>query len=262
MPKREPISLAPVLNRIGAIRLLQRFRKQDRRLVHAGPGLRVQAFDRYTERGHFAGQRFEEGPVLVGAEQRITEHAGRQGRRRDALLVGPGLRGFAEVEPFEFHSAHRHDAQLFGALQHALQHLPRADGERGFLAAFLDDEIREEERHITVPGDPAQGANVDPCEHVGKALVPARVRRVVVGDVHHVPAEHDVAKAESAFDGRVELLLVQVLSPQHAVDVGDGDLDAGPGRLLDGGDGLGDRNGSRHRGPPGVLVLWCGKRRF
>ena len=49
MPKRAPISLAPVLNRIGAVGLLERLAEGDRRLVDAGAGLGVQALDRHAE---------------------------------------------------------------------------------------------------------------------------------------------------------------------------------------------------------------------
>ena len=105
-------------------------------------------------------------------------------------------------------------------------------------------------------------AEVDPRERVGKALVPAGERRVVVGDVHHVPAEHDVAEAESAFDRRVELVLVDVLAAQDAVDVGDGDLDAVARGLADGGDDLvaGMGFGMRLLRDAGLARAFCGAR--
>ena len=169
------------------------------------------------------------------------------------IVVGPTpflsaheLRRLGEVEPFEFHPAHRHDAELFRALQHALQHLARTDRGGHLLAVLLRDELAEEERHAAVPRHGPVRAEVDLGDDVGKALVPARQRRVVVGDVHHVPAEHDVAEAESAFRCRIELVLVHVLAAQHPVDVGDGDLDAVARRVADGGDDLGGRQWIRH----------------
>jgi hypothetical protein len=81
----------------------------------------MKPFYRDAEIRHLVHQRREEITVGIGAEQRVTEHAGRQRRRPDTFLVGPRLRRLDEVEPLEFHSAHRHHAQRFGSLQHALQ---------------------------------------------------------------------------------------------------------------------------------------------
>ncbi len=164
----------------------------------------------------------------------------------DAFFRGPGVRGLGEVEPLELHPAHRHHAELLGALQHALQHLPRADGKRRFAALDLVHELAEEERHVVVPRHRAERPEVDARNGVGKALVPARHRRVVVGDVHHVPAEHHVAEAESALERRIELFLVDVLAAQHAVDVRAGDLDPVARGVADGGDHLARRHGVRH----------------
>ncbi len=224
----------------------ERLREQDRRLVHAWPGLGVQAFDRNAELAHLVHQRGEEVTVGVRAQQRVAEHSGRDRRRSDAFLLGPGGGRLGEVEPLELHPAHRYDTERLRALQHALEHLPRADRQRNLLAVLVGDEIAEEERHAAVPGNGAKRPEVDLREHVGEPLVPSGERRVVVGDVHHVPAEHDVAEAESAFRGRVELLLVDVFAAQHAVDVRDRDLHAIARRVADRGDDLGGRGRIRH----------------
>jgi hypothetical protein len=55
-------------------------------------------------------------------------------------------------------------------------------------------------------------------------VVPAGELGVVVALVVHVPAEHHVAEAEAALDGGEELVAVDVLAAQDAVDVADGDL--------------------------------------
>jgi hypothetical protein len=142
-------------------------------------------------------------------------------------------------------------AELFGALQHALQYLSRTDWQRDFLAVLLRDELSEEERHAAVPRHVPIGAEIDLREDVGESLVPAGQRRVVVGDVHHVPAEHHVAEAEAAFGRGIELVLVEILAAQHAVDVRDGDLDAVARRVAHGGNDRGGRRWVRHAFAPG-----------
>ena len=51
MPKRAPISFAPVLKRIARSACSSASPKSDRDLVDAGPGLGVQALDRHAEGG-------------------------------------------------------------------------------------------------------------------------------------------------------------------------------------------------------------------
>src|SRR6185312_27043 len=121
-----------------------------------------------------------------------------------------------EVEEFELEAAHRHDAELFGALQDALQHLPAIERIRRIAAVLAYHEFAEKEVYVVVPGHLAMRAEVDPRQRIGEALVPAGVCRVVVALVVAIPAEHDVAEAEAAFERRLELVLVQVLAAQHA----------------------------------------------
>jgi hypothetical protein len=94
------------LEQDGAVGLLQRFAEADGGLVDAGAGLGVQALDRHAEGQHLVHQRIEEFAVLVHAQQRIAEHAGRAWLGCHALLGGPALRRLGEVEPLELHAGH------------------------------------------------------------------------------------------------------------------------------------------------------------
>jgi hypothetical protein len=57
--------------------------------------------------------------------------------------------------------------------------------------------------------------------------VPARVADVVVELVVAVPAEHDIAEAEAAREGALELVAGHVLAAQHPVHVENAHLDMG-----------------------------------
>jgi hypothetical protein len=165
-------------------------------------------------------------PVLKRIARSAASSAGRDRLRGDALLRGPALRRLGEVEPLELHAAHRQHAELRGALQNTLERLARADRRRRSVGL---DEFAQEERHAVVPRHAPVGVEVEPRERIGKAVLPAGQRAVVVADVGAVPAEHDVAEAEAAIRRLLsrteELVLVQVLAAQDAVDVADGDLD-------------------------------------
>ena len=217
------------LEQDAAVGRFERLGEHDGDLVHARPRLRVQAFDRHAECGEILEQRLQILARMIGAEQRIAEHAGRHGRGIDALLGSPGLRCLGEVEELELEPAHRLQRELLGALQHPLQHLPSVERKRLFTPVDHLHEVAEEEIHAVVPGHLAMRAEVEARQRIGKALVPARERGVVVALVVQVPAVHDIAEAEPALDHRRELVLVDVLAAQDAVDVGDGDLDALPG---------------------------------
>jgi hypothetical protein len=180
------------------------------------------------------------------ARSNESEHARGDRRRADALLVGPGLGRLREVEPFEFETAHRFEAELLGALQHALQHLPAIERERHLAAVLLHYEFAEEEIDVVVPRHAAVRRQVEARQRVRKALVPAGQRRVVVANVLGVPPEDDIAETEATLDGRHEFVLVDVLAAQNAVDVGHGDLDTVSRRLAHGGDDFCGRGRSRH----------------
>jgi hypothetical protein len=83
--------------------------------------------------------------------------------------------------------------------------------------------------------------------------VPAGQGRVVVALIVHVPAEHDVAKAEPALDRGKEFVLVEVLAAQHAVDVGHRHFDPVSGRVANGVEHLLRRNFLRHDVPPSTF---------
>ena len=152
----------------------------------------------------------------------------------DAFLGGPRLRRLGEVEPLEFHPAHRREPEQLRA-RRARASAPGADRWTAALPCRPCVVTNSPRKNGTPSshGTCAMRAEVDARDRVGEALVPAGERRVVVADVLRVPAEHDVAEAEAAFGRGLELVLVDVLAAQDAVDVGDGDLDAGAGRLAD-----------------------------
>ena len=109
---------------------------------------------------------------------------------------------------------------------------------------------------------------VEPRERVGESVLPAGERGVVVGLVGDVPAEDDVAEAEAArrrrLGGAEELVDVQVLAAQDAVDVADRDLDLVAAALADGGERRMLWGGCRHViiiAGAGGLRLWREARR-
>ena len=216
------------LEQNGPVGLLQRFAESDGDLVNTGAGFGVQAFDGDAKGQHLVHDGLEEVAVLVHAQQRVAEHARCQLHRPHALFGGPAVRRFQEIEPLEFHAGHDLEAHFLGAPQHALERMGRCIGV---------DELAEEKGHALVPGHMAEGSQVQPCQRIGKAVLPARHRGVVVAAVGHVPAQHHVAKAKAAgrvgFGGAQEFVLVQDLAAQHAVDVADGHLDLGRARFFD-----------------------------
>ena len=75
------------------------------------------------------------------------------------------------------------------------------------------------------------GIQVQPRQRIGKAVLPAGELGVVVAVVLRVPAEDHVAETEAVVDRGEELVAVEVLAAQDAVDVGDGDLHLADRRL-------------------------------
>ena len=217
-----------------AVGLFQRLAEADGRFIHTRPGLGVQAFNRHAEGQHVVHQRIEIPAVLVHPQERVAEHARRERLRHHALLGGPALRRFKKVVPLELHPRHDLKAHLFGALQYLLQGLSWAQRMRRAVSV---DELAQEEVHVVVPRHLARGIEVQAGQRVGVAMLPAGHCRVVVGGVGHVPAEHHIAEAEAALGVRLgraeELVAMQVLAAQHAVDVTDCHLDFGRAGLLD-----------------------------
>ena len=153
----------------------------------------------------------------------------------DAFFGGPALRCLQKVEPLELHAGHDLEAHLLGALEHTLQGLARALGVRCPIGI---DKLAQEKGHTLVPGYVARRVQVEPCQRVRKTMLPSRGCGVVVGAVHHVPAQHDITESEATarigLGGAQELVAVQVFAAQDAVDVADGHLDFGRTRFLDG----------------------------
>ena len=112
---------------------------------------------------------------------------------------------------------------LLGALDDFLQQLARADRKRRVPSALMKSPRKE--RHMVVPGHVAPGRRDRAAPLHPESRAASRSRSCCRNTIGHVPAEHDVAEPESAVDCGQELVLVQVLPAQHAVDIGDRDLD-------------------------------------
>ena len=177
MPKRAPISLAPVLNRIARSACSSASPNSDRR-PRRRPGRSRCAGPRSARRRRAISSisAFMNSRLLVHAQQRVAEHARRDRRRVDAALGGPGLRRLEEVEPLEFHAAHRREAELLGARQHALQRLARADRRAALLAVARSTNSPRKNGTLSSHGTRALRAEVEPRERVGKAVLPAGER--------------------------------------------------------------------------------------
>ena len=221
-PEALPDLLGSGLEQDGPIRGLDRLGVKDGCLEHPGAGLRVQPLDGHAEGGHLVEQGVHIGLALRQPDQRVAEHAGRQRLRPEVVLGGQRLGRLAKVEELVLQRAESQEARLAQPSHHPLEQAARTDRERLFL---LVPEVAQEERDISIPGNLAKGGKIDPGQRVRVAGVPPRVAGVVVTDVGRVPAEDHVAKAETALQRRQELVLVDVLSPQHTIDVGDGHLD-------------------------------------
>lgn len=84
----------------------------------------------------------------------------------------------------------------------------------------------EEEGHVVLPGNAAEGRQVRDGNQVAVAVfLVGDAQLAEVGLVVHVPAEDDAAEAKAVFCNGQELLLGHQLAAQHAVDVEAGDLD-------------------------------------
>ena len=130
------------------------------------------------------------------------------------------MRGLFEIEKLVFETEFRTEPHALGLANDFLQQLARTDGE-GF-AAF--HEVAEEKGNIVVPWDASICGEVQPDLGVGITGMPAGVTDVVVTDIVAIPAEHDIAKSESFFNGGKELVHMDVFPAQDAVYVGDGHL--------------------------------------
>ena len=113
--------------------------------------------------------------------------------------------------------------ELLGAREHALQHW-RGQTASGVPSA--SDEVAEEERHVVVPRDVAVRSPRSSARARRESRVPAGERGVVVAVVVRCPSRTRRCRSRSPPSAAPrELVLVEVLAAQDAVDVGDGDLD-------------------------------------
>ena len=195
-PKRAPISLAPVLNRIARSACSSASPNSDRHFVDARPGLRVQAFDRHAER-------------RISSIKRVHDTRGCGSCAAANSRTCPGVIGVGPTpclasqvcgvsRKLNHSNSMPHIAlkPIFSARLRTRFRVWR--GQIGDGAPSGVDEFAEEERHVAVPRHRALGVEVEARQGIGKAMLPAGVRGVVVGLVARVPAEHDVAKAEAA----------------------------------------------------------------
>ena len=93
-------------------------------------------------------------------------------------------------------------------------------------AAAFTHEVEQEEGRAVLIGEAALGREVDGVARVGEGGVPPREAGAVVELVVDVPAEHAVTEARAVVDDGGKLVEAHVFSAVHAVDVGEGELDA------------------------------------
>ena len=152
------------------------------------------------------------------------------------FFAGPALRRLGEVEPLELHAGTSAAKPSFSARASTRFSIWRGQiGERRSPSGV--DELAEEERHAVVPrhvavrcrgraararrGSPCASRSAWCCRSTGRRC-PSRTRR-----------RRSRSRPRHGRSAE-ELVLVQVLAAQDAVDVGDGDLDLAGGRALDG----------------------------
>ncbi len=199
----------------------------DRRLQHAGPGLGVQPLDRDAHGLEAA----EDLVIKVGpdraAQPRIAEIAGRDVREVAIALLAHALRRLVEQEELVFEGRAGGKAHPLRLLQHPAQGAARA--ERLGRAC----ELAKEEERALLEGQRPAGLGQDAHRRIRIGGVPAREGHIVIELIVGVPAQHHVAEAEAAVEGREELGLGDVFAAQHAIGVEQADLDVGDAPLLD-----------------------------
>ena len=222
------------LEQNGAVGLFQSFAEANGGLVDTRASLGVQAFHRHAKGEHLVHDGVEKFPVLVDPQQRITKHAGRQRLWGYTLFGSPTLWRFQKVVPLELHAGHDLEAHFLCAFEHLFQGLARAKRVGRTVGI---DKLPEEKIHVVVPRHFARGIQVESRQCVGESMLPAGHLGVVVGDIHHVPAQHHIAEAKAAFGVGLcraqELVPVQVLAAQDAVDITDCNFNFGGPRFLD-----------------------------
>ena len=85
--------------------------------------------------------------------------------------------------------------------------------------------VKDEEGGVRLPGNDAEGAEIDLREGVRIARVPAGKTLPVVEAIVDVPPEDDVTEPHARFGGGVELVRRYVLPPEDAVNVNGAEID-------------------------------------
>ena len=102
----------------------------DGRLVNAGTGLGVEAFQLDVEGGHAVDQRVHERRVLARAEPRVPEHSRREGREVRVSLLPQGLRRLLEEEELVLARRLHRETHRASFVVDAAEQLSRRDRER------------------------------------------------------------------------------------------------------------------------------------
>ena len=129
------------------------------------------------------------------------------------------MRRLVEQEELELDRAQHVVSHVLGPLQHAAQRPARAD------LFVLAGEFAEHQRQIVFKGQ--QPGRLRQQAHGGVWIggMPAGHVDVVVELIVAVPAEHDVAEAETLFQRRQEFVAAHVFAAHDAIDVEHADLD-------------------------------------
>src|SRR6185437_9956751 len=236
----EPVALlrqhlGEELEQGGAVGRLQPLGDPQRRLEHTGASLGVHALDAHVH-GLAHGQQVAV-PVAQHrvAQHRIAEEAGRYGLQILVALLADRVRGLGEHEELVLETDLDLEAHPVGALDHPPQHGPRTE------RLGWPGELAQEQEVARLGRDLSAGLRQDADVGVGIGGVPAGVGDVVVELVVAVPAQHHVAEAHAALEGRLELVDMEVLPAQHPVEVVHPHLDVAEAALLDDLKGIGSR---------------------
>ena len=139
-----------------------------------------------------------------------------------AVLRGDRKQCFLPA-PTSSQSAHPLPLEL---LRRRPQQTPRTRAQ--WTASIRIPEADQEERHVVLPGDAPEAAEIGHRDEISIAvLLVADLELLEIHLVVHVPAEHDGAEAEAVGGDGQEFLLGHQLAAQHAVDVDGGHFDFG-----------------------------------
>ena len=207
-----------------------------RRLEHAGAGLGVQALDAHVH-GLAHG---EQVAVPVATAPSCAAPNSRRSRARSASGSCSPSRGSSSAVSAKTKNSYSKPTLTskpsFFARASTRRSMPRGQSSSAGPA--------NSHRNSRLPGSVAisrQVSRQDADVGVGIGGVPAGVGDVVVELVVAVPAQHHVAEAHAALERRLELVDVDVLAAQDAVDVVDAHLDVAEAALLDDLQGIGRR---------------------